>query len=220
MAEELNIHRAKWVFPVSSPPIQDGAVVVSEGTIRRVGRFTDLKALCTGVVTDHGEGSLLPALVNAHTHLELSAMRGKLSGQRGFVNWIRDLIELRPTITAQEQETGIRDGLRAMHRQGVGLVADVGNTLSAYRLGQEDTCIEAVFFQEFLGFSRERAVAAEALLNDLDTRCQLDDSFHLAAHSPYTVSRNLFHALKIWTDLRGKMLAVHVGESPEEEEAH
>ena len=218
MSERVRIYRAKWVFPVSSDPVEDGAVVVSGNEIRDVGRYSEIKAAWSGEVVDNGQGAILPAFVNAHTHLELSAMRGRLSGHRGFVDWIRHLIELRNKISREQIGKAIRDELALMKKQGVGLVGDIGNTQASFQPCRDAKGIETVFFREFLGFNKTRTKEAGNTLFKIEGFFDYDDSFHLAAHSPYTVSEELFKSLKRWTYKRGKMLSVHLSESIEESE--
>ena len=71
--------RAKWIFPVISSPIFDGAVEIKGGRITRVDKFKILKKEKTHAeFLDLEEIILLPCLVNVHTHLELSALRFKI----------------------------------------------------------------------------------------------------------------------------------------------
>ena len=65
-------YRARWVLPISSPPIEDGAVAVEGTTIAYVGPLHGAPA---GHDEDFGNALLMPGLVNAHCHLELTAMR-------------------------------------------------------------------------------------------------------------------------------------------------
>ena len=65
------VFTAQWVFPMSSPPIVDGAVVVEGARISFVGRAADLPATFdTDVRVALGQAVLMPGLVNVHTHLE------------------------------------------------------------------------------------------------------------------------------------------------------
>jgi len=217
VSAQIKIHRAGWVFPVSSAPVSDGAVVVADGRIEAVGRFKDLKGAYSGGVVDHGEVGILPALVNAHTHLELAALRGRISGKDGFVDWIRGLIKVREEIPPAETEKAITNELAAMRRRGVGLIGDVGNTRMAYELCRKQR-EHIVFFREFLGLNREKTARAKEMLAEAGKSHETDNAFHVAAHAPYTVSAELFSALKSWANKHGKMLSVHLGECPEEQE--
>jgi len=83
--------RARWVFPVTRPPIDGGLVTVGGGRILAVGQNTSGQP-----PRDLGDVALLPGLVNAHTHLEFSQLQQPL-GQpgMGFADWIRCVIEWR-----------------------------------------------------------------------------------------------------------------------------
>ncbi len=74
----MTVHRARVVLSMDGPPLEDGAVVVADGGIVAVDRFADIDVAGAEVV-DHGEVVLLPGLINAHCHLDYTAMRGRSS---------------------------------------------------------------------------------------------------------------------------------------------
>ena len=81
--------RAAWVLPISGPPIPNGWVAAADGRIADVGRGP-----CAGAV-DLGRAAILPALVNAHTHLELSYLAGQVPPAANMVDWVRRQLQLR-----------------------------------------------------------------------------------------------------------------------------
>src|SRR6185437_3307640 len=82
---------ARWVVPITAPPIANGVVAVANGRIAFVGSADRGPA---GDDVDLGEVLLLPGLVNAHCHLELTAMRGFLE-DIDFRRWILRLTNAR-----------------------------------------------------------------------------------------------------------------------------
>jgi len=72
---------------------------------------------------DLEEGMLIPSLVNAHTHLELSGLRGTVPGGEGLVRWVGQL--LRQRATAEDQSF---EGAMELVRHGTGVVCDVSNS--------------------------------------------------------------------------------------------
>ncbi len=70
------------------------------------------------------EGMVVPALVNAHTHLELSALKGKVPGGEGLVRWVGSL--LRERLLAEPG--GATDAAADLVRLGVGVVCDISNS--------------------------------------------------------------------------------------------
>src|SRR6185503_15195382 len=87
----MNVYRADWVLPIAAPPIRDGWVAVDEGRIVASG---SPPAPARGGAQE-GAVAILPALINAHTHLELSYMRGLVPPAASFDTWVRALIALR-----------------------------------------------------------------------------------------------------------------------------
>jgi 5-methylthioadenosine/S-adenosylhomocysteine deaminase len=90
-------YHARWVLPVSTAPIADGTVVEREGRITYAGPRADAPPATDGPDVDLGDALLLPGLVNAHCHLELTAMRGFLDGL-SFREWILRLTHARRAV--------------------------------------------------------------------------------------------------------------------------
>ncbi len=68
---------AKWIAPVSRPIIEDAAIVIEAGRIIDVGPQADvLPRYAATPVTPLGHVLVIPGMVNAHTHLELSDTAG------------------------------------------------------------------------------------------------------------------------------------------------
>ena len=70
----MKIYTAAHVLPVATPSIAGGAVAVGDDTIVAVGARDAVIASCPEdtPVHDLGQAVILPGLINAHTHLELS----------------------------------------------------------------------------------------------------------------------------------------------------
>ena len=101
----ITLHRAPWIVPVSGPAIADGIVAADPDRIVEVGTAADLqdKYPGTGTVV-HDSCVLLPALINAHIHLELSHLpiASQQESVSGFTDWIGILLDAR----AQQSATG------------------------------------------------------------------------------------------------------------------
>jgi len=114
----VKIVRAAWVYPVSSEPLCDGAVVVEGERIRALGPAADmLAAYPRATLVDLGESALLPAAVNAHTHLELTAMAGAVPSQP-FVDWILALTVARRALAHEDFTGAAREGVRMLQESG------------------------------------------------------------------------------------------------------
>ena len=84
----MELLRAGWLLPITRPPLRDGRVAVEDGRVVWLGRAGD-PGEPHAPLRDLGDGVLLPGLVNAHCHLELSHLAEKLPPAGGsFVPWV------------------------------------------------------------------------------------------------------------------------------------
>jgi len=208
--QRVTRYRAAWVLPMSSPPIRDGVVSVERDVILGVGERAD------EAVEDLGDVAILPGLVNAHTHLELSWMRGQVPPGGSMPAWASKLMALRRSVSHEPPEP-IVDAIREARRSGTCLVGDVTNTFAIYE-PLLDSELSAALFRELLGFSAPdpQAIvrAAEEQIAALTPVAWLRPS--IVPHAPYSVSPALLRAIA--EAARGRPLSVHLGESQQEVE--
>ena len=163
---------------------------------------------------DHGEAAILPGLVNAHTHLELSWMRDQVPPGDSMPAWAARLMTVRRTV-GSEAPALIRDAVRDVRAAGTSLVGDVTNTLAAFDVLTRSDLAAAVF-RELLGFSAAdpagNVAAAQAQLDALAPHERFRAS--IVPHAPYSVSPALFRAIAHASG--GRPISVHLAESPEE----
>ncbi len=213
LSREPTLYRARYLIPVIGRPLENGALISVEGRIIDVGPYTKVKKGHLGPEQDLGEVALLPALVNVHTHLELSALKWRLTPSGSFVSWVKNLLRVRSNIKAEEFVKAARQALKSMWHEGIGLLGDHGNTGLSISLLRESP-LTAVFFREVIDFQGKSSL--KDYLKD-----HLNDpkiTFSLAPHAPYTVSPLLLQAIKAWTKKYNLPFSLHVAESPEEVE--
>lgn len=195
--------------------MRDGRVAVEDGRVVWVGRAAERDA--EGPLRDLGKGILLPGLVNAHCHLELSHLRGLLQEtRRGFVGWVECLIEARDAQAPDElARANWKRALQELEDSGTVAVGDVSNTLAHIDLLEASRVI-AVVFHELLGWDPDRADllfrTASARAADLAARGLSRTRIRLAAHAPHSVAPALLSALVE----RGGPAAIHLAESEAE----
>jgi cytosine/adenosine deaminase-related metal-dependent hydrolase len=206
----LIAYRAAWVVPIGRPPIQGGVVGVDRGMIATVGDRP------SGPVEDLGDVALLPGLVNAHTHLELSWMRGRVPPSGSMPDWASALIALRQTSPIDPADP-IAEAIAEMRASGTCLVGDITNTLASCA-PLAASRLSGVVFHELIGFS---ARDPDGLVSRaLDQASALPPAerlrMALAPHAPYSVSPPLFQSIA--RRAAGRPISVHLGESPDEVE--
>jgi cytosine/adenosine deaminase-related metal-dependent hydrolase len=211
--------RARWVFPIESPPLLDGVVRVASGRIVAVGKYQPGEA-----VTDLGNVALIPGLINAHTHLEFSLLDGPL-GRRGmpFANWLGEVVAFRRGLAAEitDRKSYWREataaGLKESASAGVSAIGEI----ATWHWPEEcftscgDVC--GTLFLELLGLSSEKM---EPLLTAAKQHIDVKDqgSFRrgLSPHAPYTVHPELLRQACQLSGERRIPLAMHLAESSEE----
>ncbi len=199
---------ARWVLPVGVPPLEGGTVTVAGDTIVAVeprgARAADV---------DLGNVALLPGLVNAHTHLDLSGLRGQCPPSPDFTGWLRRVIAHRRGTTPEQTQADVRAGIAECLRYGTTLVGDIASGGASWdALAQAP--LRAVVFHELLGLSRERAEVAclgmGRWLGELRPSPNLRPG--ASPHAPYSVRSSLFFTATSW----GVPVTTHLAETAAE----
>jgi len=215
----LTRYRAAWVLPIVSPPMSDGWVDIEAGRIVSVG--SDVGPTVRSGVHDLGNVVILPGLVNAHTHLELSYLRDAVAAAPAFLDWIRQVVNLRRTQPDPRSATileGVDRGIAEAHATGTLVVGDISNTLVTVDALVRSP-LSAVVFYELLRFNCHDG---DAFVRDATARIgALTPSDRIrvgwAAHAPYSVSPALFQAIRRAADRDSRVpYSVHLAESREE----
>jgi 5-methylthioadenosine/S-adenosylhomocysteine deaminase len=211
-------YHARWVLPIAAPPIENGTVAESDGRITYVGPRNGAPA---GEDYDLGDALLLPGLINTHTHLELTVMRGFLE-DLCFSEWISKLRRSRNEVLSVEMlldsaRLGILEGLHA----GVTTYADTCSS-GVVMQAMKEFGVRGVMYQETFGPDPS---VAESAMAELDSRVssligQQTDLVKLGVspHAPYTVSDDLYSAVGRCAKSKNLPLALHIAESREEKE--
>lgn len=211
----MQVLKAAWIVPVEGPPLRDGWVAVEAGRIVGVGDAAT--APPAGAAPRHlGDAVLLPGLVNAHCHLELSWLAGRVPAADGFVGWVRALVAQRLAERAESAREAARAAIAALKASGTVAVGDVSNTLGHLDL-LAASGLRAVVFHELLAWDPGRAETAVAAAR---TRLAAVNPWlaerhvevRLAAHAPHSTSAALLRALRA----AGGPASIHLAESAEE----
>ena len=202
------IHRAGWVVVDPWTVYPNGYVRVEDGVIHTIGqRTTPAISTDSGQVRDHGDGVLFAALVNTHTHLELSALRGRMTTHKGFGFWVKDLIEKRALLDNATLLKAAESGIREILASGcgaVGEIASLGLTLGP----MQKSGLAGVWFREYLGDRVSIPEYRETHPGDLPVS--------LAGHAPHTTSPTVLTEIKRRTRRQNTPFSIHLAESDEE----
>jgi cytosine/adenosine deaminase-related metal-dependent hydrolase len=216
------ILRSRWILPIADAPLLNGWIALDRGRVAAVGRAgASLPFRDDAPLVDLGEMAVMPALVNAHTHLELSWMAGRVRRHERFTGWVREMLGLRRESPPPDTIAASIDAAIAQAKSfGTGLVGDISNSLATVDpLRRSD--LRGVVFHELL---RLRAADADDVLDQGLAALERAGSSErvpvtVAPHAPYSVSPQLFQGIRaVLARLPFLPTSVHLGESPEEVE--
>ncbi len=208
---------APWLVPVSDSVIQDGSIVIDGDRIEVVGRRDDITRSYQGLEEKRYKGVLMPGLINAHMHLELSYLgqSKELSEGQPFTDWISTLLEKRGKVQASEEEivNSITATIDEQYQAGVVLIADIGNThFQELRDKTNAAGIEVYRMLEFLGPDKG---AVDRTLLSLKS---LNADLPVTAHAPYSTVPVLLQTIKHRCRESAHLFSIHTAESEGEQQ--
>lgn len=216
----LRIIAARYVLPISEPPINDGAVALDGARIAAVGTLEGIRTRFPAAdIEDLGDAAVLPGLVNCHSHLEISSMRGALDAyEHDFSAWLLRLTELRKDLSPEDILASAALGAEEAVRAGVTCLGDIGRFGEAGLSAMLNAGLRGVLFQETSFSADDRT--ADADLVDLQRKIgtlreQETDLVRVGVspHSPYTVGPKLFRGISNWASAASLPITIHAAES-------
>ena len=219
------IYSARWVLPVAAPPIEDGAVAVEGQHIVGVGRRAEIvQSFPEFCVVLLGEAVILPGLVNTHTHLELTALRGYLENEEpDFFAWLRKLTLARlERMTPDDIRVSAMWGACEAVRAGITCVGDASDSAMMSMLALRDVGLRGVVYQESFGPDARLANENfEKLKSKVDELRGVENELVRAGvspHSPYTVCAPQLEMIAELAHAERLPVMMHAAESEAEDQ--
>ncbi len=214
----MELWLADLLCPVEGPPVRRGALLTCEGRVLAVGEEAFVRpGAPVAQERDFGRAILIPGLVNAHTHLELSGVE---AARAPMEEWIPALVREVAGWPAHLFLASARIGVARSLAAGVTCVGDV-STSGESATAIADAGMRGVVFHEVLGLDRGRA--GEILAKKMERLARFPPyegagvvRHGLSPHAPYTASLALYRAVCAEARVRGWPVATHLGESPAE----
>ena len=217
------IYSARWVLPVSTSPIENGAVAIEEQRIAAVGprseiveRFPEFR------VDDFGEAVILPGLINTHTHLELTAMRGYLENEESdFFAWLRKLTFARMELTPDDIQVSATWGACEAVRAGITCVGDASDSALMSMRALQEVGLRGVVYQESFGpdarFAAQNFEKLKVKLEELRATETGLVRAGVSPHAPYTVCGPQLEMIADLAKSENLPVMMHAAESKAEE---
>lgn len=196
---EERVLRARMVWLGPGRHLAPGVVRIVAGRVVAVER-------ARGAVPPR---ALFPGLVDAHVHLQIPALE---QPERDFVRWIGVVMRMRAQADEAAHRAAAEDALRGLCADGVTAVGEVDSTgcsIAALRQVQ----LAGVCYRELVGFDLA-AAAARAQVDEASVHGTRRCRAGLSPHAPYSVSPALFRSAR----RTGRLLAIHVAETPAEQQ--
>lgn len=201
---------ADYLYPLHIAPIKEGVLQLSDdGEVMAIfNNRSDVPQEKLEVF----EGILCPGFVNAHCHLELSHMLGKLPKHTGLPNFIAKIPEQR-VLETSKMKLAIERADAMMYKGGIVGVGDISNTSDSFFVKEKST-IKYHTFVEVFATNSEKAVEVfhfgQSIINKAPKPCSL------VPHATYSVSEKLFSLLKSHNS--GEPICIHNQETKSEDE--
>lgn len=212
------ILRARTILPVSSPPIENGAVAIAGERIHSIGPWKEFSSRKRTEVVDLGESILLPGLVNAHCHLDYTSSAGQVTPQKSFVDWLKLIMTSRAGMLYSEFAESWLAGSKMLLRTGTTTVADIEMVPELLPDVWTATPLRVISFLELTGV-KSRRPAAEIVNEAVEKILSIPDGkrrMGLSPHAPYSTIPELLRLAGETARRHGLPVVTHVAESKQE----
>lgn len=203
---------AETVLPVSSEPIENCAVAISEGKIVDIGP----PALLTKKYSNFkhrklGKGILMPGFINAHIHLELGWIQPYIGNFSNFTEWLSQIITAKKTnkLTTRQLRDSVKKGISSLKSCGVTTVGEISSFGGADIPVLKSSGLRSVIFEEL--FDKDTDHIKDKVYDSkglMETRP--------FPHAPYSCSPPLLKEVYKLAKKSGTPTGIHLAESPEE----
>ena len=210
------IIKARYVVPIDGPVIENGAVSFENGVITSLGPSRERTE---GTSVDYGDAVICPGFVNAHTHLELSSLAGKVPPGPDFIDWLHRLLAARRNEPATEKEsaTAMRAGTEQSLAAGTTSVGDITSAPERTRPILAASPLSGISYGEVIAIGNIRDRLTERL--DACMSAPFDSQrlrVGISPHAPYTVEPQALRACAQRAQQSNMPLCIHLLESDDE----
>jgi 5-methylthioadenosine/S-adenosylhomocysteine deaminase len=220
----MKILSADFVLPISAETLIEGAIAIDKTKIIAVGTKSEIaEKFPDATFEDFGEAVIMPGLINCHSHLEITAMRGFLDDvEEDFYLWLMKLTTTRADkLNDKDIEVAATFGALEGARAGVTCFGDIGRFGKAGFKALKVNGLRGILFQE-TEFSPKNEEAGNDFAKLRDKFLELKETetelvkVGISPHAPYTVSQNLFEKITDYAIGENLKITVHVAESNQE----
>jgi cytosine/adenosine deaminase-related metal-dependent hydrolase len=205
---EERLIRVRWLLNPEEAALENICVREQGGIL------LDIRPCSNSELTSVLPVALIPPLVNAHTHLEFSALTEPLEPALPFQSWIQSLMKWRGSNGTTATES-IRSGLAESIDSGLGLIGEISTNDDVACLSDQQT--SCVAFRELIGLGPARVQQQLELAENFLTAPPVTGVHRaLSPHAPYTVHTDLLEQAVALAVKYHAPLAMHLAETTDE----
>ena len=201
---------ADWIYPVSSPRIREGVVVMDEQQVVEV--ITRDKI--SPAQMEYHPGIIVPGMINTHCHLELSHLKGRVNTGTGLLSFLYHVVNLRD-IHQDDIDKAIAEWDDIMWKEGIQAVGDICNKTDTFAT-KEKSKIHYYSFVEVFDFLRPE-MNSEFLKDYKTVFYKAPGLKSSVPHAPYSVSPGLFREINALNEEKATV-SIHNQETQAEED--
>lgn len=214
------LYSAKWVLPVGTPAVKDGAVAIDGEKIVAVGTTSELSSAYPDAERrDFGRSIIMPGFVDLHTHLEYAAFRG-VCDDLPYTQWKIQQIKKAAALDGEDWIVSARLGALEAAQSGITTIADITHSGASLNAAME-IGLRGFVFCEMTGmdYSRIDVVIADAQGKVAEWRelagCRKIE-IGIAPMSPHSACPPLIKAASDWARREGLKVCTHLAGSKDE----
>jgi cytosine/adenosine deaminase-related metal-dependent hydrolase len=217
----MELITAKYVLPMEGEAIEDGAIATELGKICAVGKADELKkSNQLASIQENPNSVLMPGLINAHTHLDLSGAFN--IGQHGasnspdYIEWLLTILNHRHKSSIREIIIAIQGAINNLISAGTTCVGDMTCFEGIFNIIEEMGIRAVVFPEIYAGAGEEAQDRFETAMAIVDKYLDKDSDLvkvGLGPFAPYLLSKNLLSIISQHAKNSGVPIQIHAAES-------
>ncbi|MBT0665869.1 amidohydrolase family protein [Geobacter pelophilus] len=218
----MKIIAASYLYNPGSAPVVGGAVAVRDGQIIAVGTLDQLRGEFPWPVEDHPGCVLMPGMVNAHTHLELTHFpswkirKGLDYMPRQYVDWIVQVVKISRGLSSEELLHSLVEGARISLAAGTTTVGDILSSLT-HLPDYLKLPVAGRVYLEAIGHDpvkcEERRAEIAAAIESFSGDALVPG---VSPHTPHTLSEQFMRDMTGFAHSSGLPTMIHLAESSDE----
>jgi cytosine/adenosine deaminase-related metal-dependent hydrolase len=208
----MQLHAARWVLPITRPPIRDGGVLVRDGTVVAVGTQDELHSQATRTIRH--DGVLMPGFVNAHAHLQygpsFADLASSLTGGQAFADWLITMTVRRQQMSDAGWRSEVESSWALAYASGTIAVADIVTSPAAL-----DVDVPGVRYLESVALPSGAWPTERTRLDELLTA---HPTAGLSPHTLYTLGTDVITGMYALARKHRRRIHPHLAETAAEDE--